>query len=152
MKPTKNAITRHLNDNLGHYINPFNVETTLSENGVFNMDASWPEPLPDPDYVLEISIPDTTVEYFGKLSGIKTVEQLLFVSPHMLIELYQMGLAYVMCMVQKKLFFYELYFRKKKDGRFYSYDIKTNKTRLVKRPLETAEDFYEYTREYISKL
>jgi hypothetical protein len=152
MKPTKNAIEQHLLNNRGHYINPFAVETTLDEYGVFNMDARWPEPFADPDYNLEISIDDTTVQAFSKLSGIKTVEQLLFVSPHMLIELFQMGLAYVVCMIDtREGFYYELFFRKE-NGKLFMYDEEEDIRQLVKLPLNTAEDFFEYTRNYVSKL
>jgi hypothetical protein len=151
MKSTQNAIARHLHDNMGHYINPFAVETTLDEDGVFNMDARWPEAFADPDYNLEISIEDTTVEAFSRLSGIKTVEQLLFVSPHMLIELFHMGLANVICMVDSEEQYYELFFRKK-NGKLTMYDAEEDKERVVKEKLETAEDFFTYTKDYVNKL
>jgi hypothetical protein len=151
MKPGSNPIEKYLKDNMGHYINPFRVETTLDDEGVFDMSARWPDIFAEPDYNLEISIADTTVEEFSKLSGIKTVEQLHFVSPHMLIEMFQKGIARLCCMIDNPDYYYELHFYKQ-NGKLYMIDEEEDIRRLVKQKLETPGDFFEYTKNYVAKL
>ena len=151
MRSTSNPIEKYLKDNMGHYINPFKVETTLDEEGVFDMSARWPDVFAEPDYNLEISITDTTVEEFSKLSGIKTVEQLHFVSPYMLIELFHKGIAGLCCMIDNPDYYYELRFYKK-NGKLYMVDEEEDIRRLVKQKLETPGDFFEFTKNYVSNL
>ena len=151
MKPGSNPIEKYLKDNMGHYINPFRVETTLDDEGVFDMSARWPDIFAEPDYNLEISIADITVEEFSKLSGIKTVEQLHFVSPHMLIEMFQKGIARLCCMIDNPDYYYELHFYKQ-NGKLYMIDKEEDIRRLVKQKLETPGDFFEYTKNYVAKL
>jgi hypothetical protein len=151
MKSTKNPIAKYLKDNMGHYINPFRVESTLDEEGVFDMTARWPDVFAEPDYNLEISISDTTVDEFSKLSGITTVEQLHFVSPYMLIELFHKGVAGLCCMIDNPDYYYELRFYKKND-RLYMVDEEEDIRRIIKQKLETPGDFFEFTRNYVSKL
>jgi hypothetical protein len=150
-KSPRNAIAKYLKDNMGHYINPFRVETTLDEDGSFDMSARWPDVFAEPDYNLEISISNTTVAEFSKLSGITTVEQLHFVSPHMLIELFHKGIAGLCCMIDNPDYYYELRFHKK-NGKLYMTDEEEDIKRLVKQDLQTPGDFFEFTRNYITKL
>lgn len=151
MKSSKNAIEKYLKDNMGHYINPFRVESTLDEEGGFDMSARWPDVFAEPDYNLEISITNTTVAEFSKLSGINTVEQLHFVSPHMLIELFHKGIARLCCMIDNPDYYYELRFYKK-NGRLYMLDEEEDINKVVKENLETPGDFFEFTRNYVSNL
>lgn len=151
MKSTKNAIEKYLKDNMGHYINPFRVESTLDEEGGFDMSARWPDVFAEPDYNLEISITNTTVAEFSKLSGINTVEQLHFVSPHMLIELFHKGIARLCCMIDNPDYYYELRFYKK-NGKLYMLDEEEDINKIVKEKLETPGDFFEFTRNYVSNL
>ena len=151
MKSTRNAIEKYLKDNMGHYINPFRVESTLDEEGTFDMSARWPDVFAEPDYNLEISITNTTVAEFSKLSGINTVEQLHFVSPHMLIELFHKGIARLCCMIDNPDYYYELRFYKK-NGRLYMLDEEEDINKVVKEKLETPGDFFEFTRNYVSNL
>jgi hypothetical protein len=150
-KSPRNAIAKYLKDNMGHYINPFKVETTLDEDGSFDMSARWPDVFAEPDYNLEISISNTTVAEFSRLSGITTVEQLHFVSPHMLIELFHKGIAGLCCMIDNPDYYYELRFHKK-NGKLYMTDEEEDIKRLVKQDLQTPGDFFEFTRNYITKL
>lgn|SRR6478735_1008566 len=151
MKSSKNAIEKYLKDNMGHYINPFRVESTLDEEGAFDMSARWPDVFAEPDYNLEISITNTTVAEFSKLSGINTVEQLHFVSPHMLIELFHKGIARLCCMIDNPDYYYELRFYKK-NGKLYMIDEEEDINKMVKEKLETPGDFFEFTRNYVSNL
>lgn len=151
MKSTRNAIEKYLKDNMGHYINPFRVESTLDEEGGFDMSARWPDVFAEPDYNLEISITNTTVAEFSKLSGINTVEQLHFVSPHMLIELFHKGIARLCCMIDNPDYYYELRFYKK-NGKLYMIDEEEDINKVVKEKLETPGDFFEFTRNYVSNL
>ena len=151
MKSSKNAIEKYLKDNMGHYINPFRVESTLDEEGGFDMSARWPDVFAEPDYNLEISITNTTVAEFSKLSGINTVEQLHFVSPHMLIELFHKGIARLCCMIDNPDYYYELRFYKK-NGKLYMIDEEEDINKIVKEKLETPGDFFEFTRNYVSNL
>lgn len=151
MKSTRNAIEKYLKDNMGHYINPFRVESTLDEEGVFDISARWPDMFAEPDYNLEISISNTTVAEFSKQSGITTVEQLHFVSPHMLIELFHKGVAGLCCMIDNPNYYYELRFHKK-NGKLYMVDEEEDIKKVVKEKLETPGDFFEFTRNYVSNL
>jgi hypothetical protein len=151
MKPAKNAIEKYLKENMGQYINPFRVESTLDEEGEFIMCARWPDVFAEPDYNLEISITNITVAQFTELSGIKTVEQLHFVSPHMLIELFHKGIARLCCMIDNPDYYYELLFYKK-NGKLYMVDDEEDIKRVVRQDLQTPGDFFEYTRNYVSKL
>jgi hypothetical protein len=127
------------------------VESTLDEEGAFDMSARWPDMFAEPDYNLEISIRDITVADFSQLSGIKTVEQLHFVSPHTLIEFFHQGIARICCMIDNPDYYYELLFYKR-NGKLYMIDEEEDIKRVVKQNLETPGDFFEFTRNYVSKL
>ena len=149
--PKKNAITQYLKDNLGHYTNPFGVHADLTEDGFFNIGAKWPDIYVGPDYNLEICIEDITVEEFSKLTSITSVEQLHFVSPHTLIELYHQGVSFVSVIYENDDLYYELVFRKKGD-KLYMIDEEEDKERVVRKKLEKPGDFISYITNYVSKL
>ncbi|THU39488.1 hypothetical protein FAM09_13370 [Niastella caeni] len=152
MRPTRNAIAQYLRANMGHYINPFLVETTLDEFGMFDIAAKWPDLPKKPEYTLEIVLEDVTVEQFSKLSGIKTVEQLHFVSPHRLIELFHEGVATVFCMADKPEFYCELSFRKS-NGEVCVYNEEEDKRVVITgNNFDEPADFFDYMRTYISNM
>ena len=156
MKPTKkkdkkSPIVQYLHDNLGYYINPFAVHFNLEEDATLNITAAWPDPYPGVECRLEVCWEGTTVEEFSQLTGIKSVEQLHFVSPPLLVDLYHKGIAALWVTVEAGELYYELLFRKKGD-KLYMLDEEEEVVREVGRKLETPVDFFKYTRNYAKKL
>jgi hypothetical protein len=152
MKPArkrvkKNAIEQFLHNNLGYYMNPFNVHFSLPENLVLSVTAIWPENYPGPECYMEVCFEGTSVEEFGQITGVTSLEQIHFVSPQVLVELYNKGIAQLWVVVEIGEFYYELIYQKK-ESRLWMLDEDKNIERPVGRKLETPSDFFIYTRNY----
>jgi hypothetical protein len=152
MKPArkrvrKNDIEQFLHNNLGYYMNPFNVHFSLPENLVLSVTTIWPDKYPGPECYMEIFYEGITVEEFCIITGVTSLEQIHFVPPQVLVELYYQGLARLWVVVEIEDFYYELNFRKKGE-KLWLYDEHKNLERPVGRKLETPTDFFIYTRNY----
>jgi hypothetical protein len=149
-KPPENAIAKFLRSNLGYYTNPFGVQSDLLEDGSFNITAHYPGILLDTGYVMQICIEDSTLEEFSKLTGIKTVEQLHFATPQLLLGLYNQGAAFLSVLYDNGDFCWELVFRKK-EGRIYVKDEDQDRSWVAHKKLEKAADFINYITNYSKK-
>ena len=155
MKPAKkkaveNAIAKFLKSNLGYYTNPFGVQSDLLEDGAFNITAQYPGIYLDTGYVMEICIEDSTIEEFSKLTGIKTVAQLHFATPHLLLELYNQGAAFLSVLYDNGDYCWELIFQKK-DGRMHVKDEDEDLSWIARKKLEKPADFINYITNYSRK-
>ena len=149
-QPAENAIARFLKSQLGYYTNPFGVQTDLLEDGAFNMAAPYPGILLDTGYVMEICMEDSTIEEFIKLTGIKTVEQLHFATPQLLLGLYHQGTAFLSVLYDNGDNCRELVFQKK-DGRIQVKDEEEDLKWIARKKLEKPADFINYLTNYSKK-
>jgi hypothetical protein len=149
-RPAENAIAKFLKSQLGYYTNPFGVQSDLLEDGVFNMTAPYPGVLLDTGYVMEVCIEDSTIEEFTRLTGIKTVEQLHFATPQLLLELYHHGAAFISVLYENDDNCWELVFRKK-EGRIQVKNEEEELTWTARKKLEKAADFINYITNYSKK-
>ncbi|OQP45438.1 hypothetical protein A4H97_32350 [Niastella yeongjuensis] len=149
-KPAEHPIASFLKSNLGYYTNPFGVQSDLLEDGAFNITAHYPGILLDTGYVIEICIEDSTIEEFSKLSGITTVEQLHFASPHLLLDLYHQGAAFLSVLYDNGECCWELVFRKK-EGRIHVKDEDEDLSWVARKKLEKPADFINYITNYSKK-
>jgi len=149
-QPADNAIARFLKSQLGYYTNPFGVQSDLLEDGAFNMTAPYPGILLDTGYVMEICIEDSTIEAFTQLTGIKTVEQLHFATPQLLLELYHQGAAFISVLYESGNSCWELVFQKK-DGRIQVKDEDEDLKWIARKKLEKPADLINYVTNYSKK-
>ncbi|MBO9204600.1 MULTISPECIES: hypothetical protein [Niastella] len=146
----KDPITRFLTNNLGFYTNPFGVQSFLLEDGAFNITAHYPGILLDTGYTMEVCIEDITVAHFSQLTGITTVEQLHFVSPHLLLELYIKGAAILSVLYDNGDCCWELVFHRK-DGKVHVKDEDDELSWVARKKLEKPADFINYITNYAKK-
>ncbi len=149
-QPADHAIAQFLQSQLGYYTNPFGVQTDLLEDGVFNMTAPYPGIYLADGYAIEICIEDSTIEEFTRLTGITTVEQLHFVSPQLLLELYHQGVAFLSVLYDNGEDCWELVFQKK-DGRIQVKAEEDDLKWIARKKLERPADFINYITNYSKK-
>jgi len=149
-QPADNPIAIFLRSNLGYYTNPFGVQSDLLEDGAFNITAQYPGIYLDTGYVMEICIEDSTLEEFSKLTGITTVEQLHFASPHLLLDLYHQGQAFLSVLYDNGDYCWELLFQKK-DGKMHVKDEDEELNWVARKKLEKPADFINYITNYSKK-
>src|SRR6185436_6751983 len=112
----------------------------LLEDGTFNITAQYPGIYLDTGYVMEIFIEDSTIQDFSDLTGIKTVEQLHFVTPQLLLGLYNQGDAFLSVLYDNGDFCWELVFQKK-EGRIHVKDEDEDLSWIARKKLEKPADF-----------
>ena len=114
------------------------------------MTAPYPGILLDTGYVIEVCIEDSTIDEFTKLTGIKTVEQLHFATPQLLLELYQQGAAFLSVLYDNGDNCRELVFQKK-DGHIQVKDEDEDLKWIARKKLEKPVDVINYITNYSKK-
>lgn len=143
MKAITRAVYDFMDQRLGIYVNPHQVEILLDEEDAISVSCHWPgDPVQEP-FFIELEYDSATIEEFVTVFGITTLRHIGAITPAILMELYRKGQVVIFSAISTPPFFYSLHFRKQHNT--ITATAANKVAYAVTGLLETPRDFMTYT-------
>jgi hypothetical protein len=146
MKEVSYEIREFMERELGLYMNPNQVEVSMSPEGDIGVSARWNDESIDDDFALEFTYDVDNIDMFVDTFGINDVNELQTLKADALLEQFHLGKAEIYCAIDCEGLYYELFFHKSKD-RIWVRD-EDGTIHMVRKQLETPSQFIDYLREH----
>ena len=143
MKPINRAVFDFMDERMGIYVNPYNVEFILDEEDAISVSCHWPNEPVHKVFFIELEFDSDTIEEFVDAFGITSLRHMGTVNPDLLMQLYQQGKATIFSAIDTPPTYYTLHFQKRHDTTWARGE--NNIEQPVSVPLETPNQFLAYT-------
>jgi hypothetical protein len=143
MKSINRAVFDFMDERLGIYVNPYNVEFILDEEDAISVSCHFPHEVTYKTFFIELEFDSNTIAEFTNAFGITSLKHLGTIDPDLLMTLYQQGKATIFSAIDTPPSYYTLHFRKQHNLTLVKGE--NNIELAVTTPLETPNQFLAYT-------